>query len=193
MKLIVGIGNPGRQYAHTRHNVGFDVIDLLGKSHHIHVLRRWCRAVVGQGMIAGEEVVLAKPQTYVNLSGRAVSELARRMGIKPEDIIVITDDANLPVGKLRIRPGGSSGGHKGMKSIIEHLHTTEFPRIRVGIGAMRGDAVDYVLSRVSKADVALALPSMKSAAEAVEVMLSDGIEPAMNKFNRAPEPDAGKP
>jgi peptidyl-tRNA hydrolase, PTH1 family len=185
VKLIVGIGNPGRQYAHTRHNVGFDVIDMIAKAHRVRVLRRFCRAVIGEAFIAGEQVVLAKPQTFVNLSGQSVSELARKFSVGIEDIIVIMDDANLPVGKIRIRPGGSAGGHNGMKSIIQHLHTNEFTRIRVGIGAMRGDSVDYVLSRFSRADMAHVLPAFQAAAEAVEVILSEGLEPAMNKYNRA--------
>ena len=189
MKLIVGIGNPGRRYAHTRHNVGFDVIDRLAKTHHIRVLRRACRSLIGQGEIAGEPTTLAKPQTYVNLSGEAVYELARKLDIADQDILVIYDDANLPTGRLRIRPRGSSGGHKGMKSIIDRLHTQEFPRIRVGIGAMRGDAVGYVLSRFSRADRAVVSSAIQAAAEAVEAILREGIEAAMNIYNR--EPDDG--
>ena len=187
MKLIVGIGNPGRRYAHTRHNVGFDTIDLLAKAHHIRALRRCCRAVIGQGVIAGEDVVLVKPQTYVNLSGTAVAELAGRYGVGPEDVLVIADDANLPVGQVRIRSGGSSGGHKGLKSIMDHLRTQEFPRIRVGIGNMRGDAIDYVLSRFSRADQSIIRSAMRDVAEAVETILIEGIEAAMNKYNRAPD------
>jgi len=185
VKLIVGLGNPGRQYAHTRHNVGFDFIDMIAKSNHMRVLRRASRALIGQGVIAGEEVVLSKPQTYMNLSGSAVSEIARKMNVSPGDIIVIYDDAALPVGKIRIRPGGSAGGHNGMKSIISHLHTQEFPRIRIGIGAMRGGSVDYVLSRFSRADTAVVRDAMIDAANALEAILSEGIEAAMNKYNRA--------
>ncbi|MDO8682077.1 MAG: aminoacyl-tRNA hydrolase [Armatimonadota bacterium] len=185
MKLIVGMGNPGRRYAHTRHNVGFDVVDLIAKRHHVRVLRRSCRALVGQALIAGEEVVLAKPQTFMNLSGDSVSELARRMNIAPQDIIVIYDDADLPIGKIRIRPMGSSGGHKGMKSIIDRLHTQEFPRIRIGIGAMKGNSVDYVLSRFSRAELALVKPAIEKAADAVETILAEGMEPAINEYNRA--------
>ncbi|MDO8585689.1 MAG: aminoacyl-tRNA hydrolase [Armatimonadota bacterium] len=192
MKLIVGIGNPGRRYARTRHNVGFDVIDLLAKAHHIRVLRRCCRALIGQGVVAGQEVVMVKPQTYVNLSGGAVAELARRYGAGTEDVLVIVDDADLPVGRIRIRTGGSSGGHKGLKSIIDHLRTQEFPRIRIGIGTMRGDAVDYVLSKFSRADQPLIRSAMRTAAEAVEMLLAEGIEPAMNKYNRAPDADTIK-
>lgn len=186
MKLIVGIGNPGRRYAHTRHNVGFDVVDTLARTHHIRILRRTCRALVGQGEMVGEHVTLAKPQTYVNLSGDAVQELAIKLDIPAQDIVVIYDDANLPTGRIRIRPRGSSGGHKGMRSIIERLHTQEFPRIRIGIGAMRGDAVGYVLSRFSRADRALISSAIQAAAEAVETVLAEGIEAAMNTYNREP-------
>lgn len=185
MKLIVGLGNPGRRYAHTRHNVGFDVIDMLAKQNHIRVLRRASHAVIGQGTIAGEEVILAKPQTFMNLSGSSVADIARKLHIKPEDIIVIYDEAALPVGKIRIRPGGSAGGHNGMKSIIHHLRTQEFPRIRIGIGAMRGNNVDYVLSRFSRADAAVVRDAMIDAANALEAIFRDGIEPAMNKYNTA--------
>lgn len=184
MKLIVGIGNPGRRHSHTRHNVGFDVIDLIAKSRHTRIGRRWRRALVGQTVIIGKEVLLVKPQTYVNLSGSAVAEIARQSDIRPEDIIVIVDDANLPVGRIRIRPNGSSGGHKGMKSIIESLHSQEFPRIRIGIGAMKGDGVDYVLGRFPRSEVPIIRAAMRAAADAVEVILADGIEAAMNKFNR---------
>lgn len=189
MKLIVGIGNMGRQYAHTRHNVGFDVVDLLAKHNHIRILRRFCRAVVGQGVIAGEEVTLVKPQTYVNLSGDSVSEIARRLSVPPQDIIVVFDDANLPVGRLRIRTGGSAGGHKGIKSMIARLHTQDFPRVRIGIGEMGGNAVDYVLSKFTRSELALIKPAMEDAATAIEAILSEGIEPAMNRFNRAQDND----
>lgn len=183
MKLIVGLGNPGRRYAATRHNVGYMVLDELAKRHRIHVKKRMGRAMVGQGTIAEEEVLLAKPMTFMNLSGEAVSHLARRYRIKPEDIIVIYDDVDLPPGKIRIRPRGSAGGHKGMDSIIYHLRTQDFPRVRIGIGSIEGEAIDYVLSRFNRSDIALIKPAIASAASAVEAIIAEGIEPAMNKFN----------
>jgi peptidyl-tRNA hydrolase, PTH1 family len=189
LKLIVGIGNPGRRYMHTRHNVGFDVIDRLAKHHHIRVSRRSCNALTGQGFIANEEVILVKPQTFVNLSGDSVAELAQRLHIPPEDIFIIFDDANLPTGKLRIRPNGSSGGHKGMRSIIQRLHTQEFPRLRIGIGPMRGDAVEHVLGSFSRAELALIRPALSMAADAIESILSDGLEATMNSYNRSQEDD----
>ena len=185
MKLIVGLGNPGRAYARTRHNVGFSVIDALAKRHRVRVSRRMCGALVGLTTIRGEEVALAKPQTFMNLSGGAVALLGRRLNAPPDNIVVIYDDAALPPGRIRIRPRGSSGGHKGMKSIIESLRTQDFPRLRIGIGSMRGDAVNYVLSKFSRAELALVKPSIQSAADAVDVMVSDGIEAAMNRYNRS--------
>jgi peptidyl-tRNA hydrolase, PTH1 family len=183
LKLIVGLGNPGRAYANTRHNVGFQVIDTLAKSHHIKVIRRYCRALVGVATISGEEVILAKPQTFMKLPGQAVGEISRKQRIDPSEILVIYDDMDLPPGKLRIRLGGSSGGHKGMRSIIDHLGTKDFPRIRIGIGRHNGEAVDHVLSRFTRAELQLVRPAIQSAAEAIEVMLEEGIEPAMNRFN----------
>ena len=183
MKLIVGLGNPGRQYSTTRHNVGFMVIDELAKRHHIPIKKRAGRSVVGVGKIGEEEVILAKPRTFMNLSGEAVSHLSRRYHIKADDIVVVCDDFALPPGKIRIRQQGSAGGHNGMKSIIHHLHTLEFPRVRVGIGSVEDEAVDYVLSRFTRSELLLIKPAIQNAASVVEVMLTEGVETAMNKFN----------
>lgn len=184
MKLIVGLGNPGRQYHGTRHNVGFEVLEVLSKAHRIPVKARRSRAVVGEGTISGEQVVLAKPQTFMNLSGEAVAALARRYRIGPEDILVIYDDSNLPLGKLRIRTKGSAGGHNGMKSIIHSLGSDEFPRIRLGIGSPdRREMIDHVLSRFKRAEMSIVREAVQRAAEAVEMYLAEGPEPTMNRFN----------
>lgn len=184
LKLIVGLGNPGRDYAGTRHNVGFDVIDLLAKRYKTRVLRRMGRALIARTTIADQEVILAKPQTFMNLSGEAVAHIARREKIDPADILVVYDDMALPLGKIRIRPGGSAGGHNGMKSIIYRLGTQEFPRLRVGIGSARCEAIDHVLSRFSRAERKIADEAIMDAADAVEMILSDGLEAAMNRYNR---------
>lgn len=183
MKLIVGLGNPGRAYAHTRHNVGFDVVDMLARRRKTKVLGRQCRALVGSFDAGGERVLLAKPQTFMNESGSAVSALVDRYGIRPEDLIVVYDDMDLPPGRIRIRKKGSSGGHRGMNSIIRSLGTTDFPRLRIGIG--HGDeAVEHVLSRFSRKELALVRPALERAVDALEMIIKDGIEAAMNVYNR---------
>lgn len=187
MKLIVGLGNPGRQYAATRHNVGFMVLDELARRHRIPVAKRIGRSVTGQGQIGDEDVILVKPLTYMNLSGEAVSHLLRRMKIKPEDIIVVYDDVDLPLGKLRLRPKGSAGTHNGMKSIIGHVGSNAFPRLRVGIGSIRGEAVDFVLSKFKRSEQPVMKAAIEDAASALEMVLTDGLEPAMNRFNQRAE------
>ena len=183
MKLIVGLGNPGRDYRGTRHNVGFAAVDVLARRHGIHVRSRRNKALVGEGVIAREEVVLAKPQTFVNLSGQAVGGILRRYRLDCSDIIVICDDANLPLGRLRIRAKGSAGGHKGLKSIIHSLGTEDFARIRIGIGSSKGDMVDHVLSRFRRSERGLVREAIERAGDAVEVILAAGIDEAMNRFN----------
>jgi len=183
MKAIVGLGNPGRNYAHTRHNVGFDALDLLAKRHNTRILGRQCRALVGRFDHAGEEIMLVKPQTYMN-SGSGVGQIARKHNLAPEEIIVVCDDIDLPLGKLRIKRQGSSGGHKGMQSIINHLHSSEFPRLRIGIGR-EGEAIDHVLSRFRRGDRPKIDIALQRAADALDMALSDGLDPAMNEFNRS--------
>ena len=134
MKLIVGLGNPGKKYEHTRHNVGFDTVDLLADLAQIDVDKESFKGLVGRGKIFDQDVMILKPQTYMNLSGESVSELVRYFKIAIEDILIVYDDMALPPGKLRLRPGGSSGGHKGMQNIIENLQTENIKRIRIGIG-----------------------------------------------------------
>lgn len=186
MKLIVGLGNPGRRYAHTRHNVGFDVLDIFAKRRGIRILSRQHRALVGRFEHAGEEIMLVKPQTFMNDSGDAVGAIARKYRLQPADILVVYDDIDLPLGKLRIRMRGSSGGHKGMNSIIHSLGSCDFPRMRIGIGRS-GDAIDHVLSRFSRREREVIDPALQSAADALETILDEGIEAAMNKFNRGDE------
>lgn len=184
MKAIVGLGNPGRAYAHTRHNVGFDVIDILAKRRNTRVLGRRSRALVGSFDHGGEEILLVKPQTFMNDSGDAVAQIARSCKLDPGEVLVIHDDMDLPLGKLRIRTRGSSGGHKGIKSIMAHLGSEEFPRIRIGIGH-EGEAIDHVLSRFGRKEREIMDDTLQRAADAVETILEDGIDAAMNEYNRA--------
>lgn len=181
--MIVGLGNPGRAYAHTRHNVGFDVLDLFAKRHKARILGRQHRALVGSFDLFGETIVLVKPQTFMNESGAALAALARKHNLEADDFLVIYDDMDLPLGRVRIRMSGSSGGHKGMNSIIQHLHSQEFPRIRIGIGH-QGEAIDHVLSRFSRKDRAIIDQATEQAADALDMILEEGIEAAMNVHNR---------
>jgi peptidyl-tRNA hydrolase, PTH1 family len=188
-KLIVGLGNPGKEYEGTRHNVGWDAIELLAKRNHIFVKARRNRAIVGEGTIAGKKVVLARPLTFMNLSGEAVAGLARRYRINPEDIVVICDDVNLDLGRLRIRAQGSAGGHNGLKSIIHSLGTQDFPRVRIGVGSpQHDDMIKHVLSRFNRAERSIVKEAIDEAVDAVEMIVSEGIEPAMNRFNAAKPP-----
>ncbi|MBI2844106.1 MAG: aminoacyl-tRNA hydrolase [Armatimonadetes bacterium] len=167
----------------TRHNVGFEVVDTLARRHKTRIARRLGRVLVARATINGREVILAKPQTYMNLSGEAVAYIARREKIDPSEILIVYDDMALQLGRIRIRPEGSSGGHKGMKSIIERLGTQEFPRLRVGIGSADRGAVEHVLSKFSRNEVPIAREAVQRAADAVETILGEGIEPAMNLYN----------
>ena len=185
MKLIVGLGSPGRRYRETRHNVGWEVISRLARRARIAVDEEDGYSEVGRGSIGGTRVVLARPQTYVNVSGEAVRDLRRRHRLKPQDILVVVDDLDLPLGRLRLRAHGSDGGHNGLKSIIEALGTTEFPRLRVGIGrpAEGVDPADHVLTRFTSDEQAVVDAALDRAAEAIETAIAEGIETAMNRFN----------
>lgn len=190
MYIIVGLGNPGKQYAHTRHNVGFDTIDILADKYGISVDSKKHKALYGKGIIEGQRVVLAKPQTYMNLSGESVRELVDFYKIDPEEeLIVIYDDISLEPGQLRIRGKGSAGGHNGIKSIISHLGSQVFPRVKVGVGEKpKGyDLADYVLGHFSKAERAEVEDAFSRAADAVVCMMNDGMEHAMNRYNRKTE------
>jgi len=191
MKLIVGLGNPGRTYARNRHNVGFRCLNHFARIHSIRFDRRQCRARVGLAEVRGEKLLLAKPRTFVNLSGNSVAGLVRKHDIPLSNLLVIHDDLDLPLGKIRLRRSGSSGGHKGMNSIISALGSEDFPRIRVGIGrpqaeeqSMSEDAiVNYVLSDFSRQEEAIIKPVIARVSEAVDCFLTQGIEAAMSKFN----------
>jgi PTH1 family peptidyl-tRNA hydrolase len=189
-KLIVSLGNPGPEYARNRHNVGFQVADVFVERHGLAFTRfqKRARVALGKIMLANGwsgRVVVAKPMTYMNLAGEAVGALAAFYKISPAGILVIFDDLDLPAGKLRLRPGGGAGGQKGMKSIIQHLHTEAFPRLRVGIGRPPGqmDPADYVLQNFSAAEEQEMAFVRSRAADAIEVWLAQGIEAAMNQFN----------
>lgn len=182
--LIVGLGNPGSEYAGHRHNIGFRCIDHLAGQHAIALNKKRFKAEYGEGWLCGRRVVLAKPQTFMNDSGAAVAPLERWYKVPPERILVIHDDLDLPFGRIRIRPGGGSGGHNGIKSIIAALGTQAFPRIRVGIGRpQRGDPVDYVLNDFDREQAPFVPEICAQVARAIEAFLTHGIHEAMNLYN----------
>jgi len=181
--LIVGLGNPEKKYLNTRHNVGFEMVDVLALYANIKVNKVKCKALIGEGRIGGKSVVLAKPQTYMNLSGESVMELCNYFDISKENVIVMYDDISLDVGKIRIRQKGSAGGHNGMKNIIYHLRSDEFPRVRFGIGAPVGDLANYVLSKFSKEETKLLIESARNVPEIIECIIHGDILKAMNCFN----------
>jgi peptidyl-tRNA hydrolase, PTH1 family len=183
--LIVGLGNPGREYERTRHNLGFMMIDLLADRWQTAVRRDECKALVGRAVLEGHTVELAKPQTYMNLSGEAVSCLIAKDDRSIEQLIVISDDLALPLGSIRIRPKGTHGGQNGLRSIIDRLKTQEFTRLRIGIQPdhVVNDASRFVLENFGKKDVEVVEKVLKNAADAVEMIIRDGVEAAMQKFN----------
>lgn len=187
MFIIVGLGNPDKQYEGTRHNVGFDVIDAIAEKYNISVDTKKHRAYVGKGIIEGYKVILAKPQTYMNLSGESVWSLVDFYKIAPEDeLLIIYDDVSLEVGQLRIRKKGSAGGHNGIKSIISHLGSSEFPRIKVGVGEKpkEYDLADYVLGRFSKGEREIMEEGYQNAVKAATLIVQGEINQAMNEFNK---------
>ena len=187
MKLIVGLGNPGIEYQFTPHNMGFLAVDRIADQLGVRVNNRNCRAQTARAVLEGQEVLLAKPETYMNLSGASVRELVREYDAQPEkDLIVIYDELDLPFGSMRIRPRGSSAGHNGIASVIGALGTQEVMRVRLGVGPDHpvGDGARYVLSQFKKSQYPLLVGVLDSAAEAVRAILKDGIEAAMNRFNR---------
>lgn len=184
--LLVGLGNPGTQYENTRHNVGFLVADELAERQNAPIQRLKFKALTNLLTISGEKVLVMKPVTYMNLSGEAVGEAARFYKIPPERVLVISDDVSLPLGKLRIRKGGSAGGHNGLKSIIQHLGTDQFPRIKVGVGQKPHpdyDMADWVLSKFAGEDLKTITEAIRKAADAVECLIQEGPDKAMNRFN----------
>jgi len=188
MKLIVGLGNPGKSYAGNRHNVGFQCLDYFAIKHRIPIKERRLRlktlkSKFGRGEVAGTPVVLAKPRTYMNHSGAAVAQLVRRFNVPLDDLIVIYDDLDLPLGRLRIRQRGGAAGHRGVASIIASLGSEEFPRIRVGIGRPDSDEVSYVLSDFTAEEKEIAREAVAQVTDALLCILAEGIEAAMNRYN----------
>ena len=184
--LIVGLGNPGERYEWTRHNLGFMLVDLLARQAGALVKRSECRALVGRAEVEGRAVELAKPQTYMNLSGESVACLLRkRPALKPADVLVVSDDIALPFGSMRLRPSGSSGGQKGLKNIISVLGTEEFPRLRVGIRPEHpvSDTAAFVLERFPKGQREEVEKVLERGAEALRAVIRDGIERAMSQYN----------
>ena len=184
--LICGLGNPGAEYARTRHNAGFMAIDYLSQKTGISCMRSRFRALCGSGTLAGKTVLLMKPQTYMNLSGEAVGAAARFYKIPPEHILVVSDDIDLPVGKLRLRAFGSAGGHNGLKNIIQHLGSDRFPRIKVGVGSPKQagyEVVDWVIGMPVGEEQKTLLDALDRAAQAIPAVITQGMDKAMNRFN----------
>ncbi len=194
MKLIVGLGNPGSEYEGTRHNVGFEVIDLLARRHNISVSKRNFKSVYGEGSIGGERVLLMRPMTFMNLSGEAVGAIVRFYKLEPTDVWVVLDEVALVPGRIRLRFKGSAGGHNGLANIISALHTQEVPRIRLGVGAAKpGAMVGHVLGKFRKEEYPLIEEAVALSADAIECGLKEGFEMAMNRFNLAEKPTPIKP
>ncbi|MBM7614779.1 aminoacyl-tRNA hydrolase [Alkaliphilus hydrothermalis] len=184
MYIIVGLGNPGKKYENTRHNVGFHAVDRLAINHGIQVTKLKHKALIGEGRIGNEKVVLVKPQTFMNLSGQSVMEILKFYKADLEKMVVLYDDIDVKVGALRIREKGSSGSHNGMKNIIYLLQKDNFPRIRIGVGKPQfGDLADYVLGRFSSEEIPLINEAIERSVLAVEAILKDDIQLAMNKYN----------
>ena len=184
--LVVGLGNPGDQYENTRHNAGFRVVDELADRGDFPVQRLKFHALTNTAVIGGQGVLVMKPVTYMNLSGEAVGEAAQFYKLPPDHVLVISDDVDLPLGKLRLRKGGSAGGHNGLKSIIQHLGTDQFPRLKVGVGGKPHpdyDMADWVLGKLQGEDKKAMDEAARRAAQAVECLLSQGMDKAMNQYN----------
>lgn len=193
MYIIAGLGNPGREYENTRHNTGFMVIDEAAGKYNISVTEKKHKALIGKGFIGGRKVILVKPQTFMNLSGESIREVIDYYKIDEKaELIIISDDISLEAGAIRIRKKGSAGGHNGLKNIILHLGHDEFQRIRMGVGEKppEYELIDYVLGRFGEEDSKLMAESVKEAAKAIEVMITEGPDAAMNRFNKRKPTDA---
>ncbi|MFZ5986565.1 MAG: aminoacyl-tRNA hydrolase [Bacillota bacterium] len=184
--IVVGLGNPGTKYDNTRHNVGFDTIDLLSVRHGIRLTKLKHKALSGDGTIGGKRVMLVKPQTFMNLSGESVREILEWYKVSVKNIIIIYDDIDLPVGKLRLRPKGSAGTHNGMRSVIYQIQSDEFPRVRIGVDKPPAgwDLANFVLSRFTGEERKTVEETISNAADAVETIIKSGIDQAMNKYNK---------
>ncbi len=184
MYIIIGLGNPGKKYENTRHNMGFIAIDRLAEKHNIQVDKIKFKALVGDGRIAGQKVLLVKPQTYMNLSGESVREVANYYKVNTNDIIVIYDDLDLPLGHIRIRKSGSAGTHNGMKSVVYQLRSDQFPRIRIGIGGNGDeDIINYVIGGFKKEEVKILEDTVDNVVSAIECAISESLDIAMNRYN----------
>ena len=187
MYIIAGLGNPGKEYENTRHNIGFDVIDRLSEEENIAVMESKHKALIGKGYVAGQKVILAKPQTFMNLSGESIGGLVDYFKIDEEqDLIVIYDDISLSPGQIRIRKKGSAGGHNGLKSIIYRLNSDTFPRVKMGVGAPKHedyDLADFVLGRFTKEEIPVMEDAIVKAEKAVAEIIKNGVQSAMNKYN----------
>lgn len=192
MKIIAGLGNPTAKYEGTRHNVGFMAIDKIAEKYGISVDTKKHRALVGKGVIAGQKVILAKPQTFMNLSGDSIQQIAAYYKVEPEDILILFDDISLDVGRIRIRKKGSAGGHNGIKSIIACLNSSDFPRVKIGVGDKKPgqDLAAHVLGNIPKAEKELMDDALLRVQEAVELIVAGDIEQAMNLYNTKAQKNA---
>ena len=185
MYIIAGLGNPGAKYENTRHNVGFMAIDALAKAHGINVSKLKYKALIGDGKINGEKVILIKPQTFMNLSGTAIGEAVNFYKCEPQKLLVIYDDLDIGLGSIRIRKKGSAGTHNGMRSVVGVLGTQDFPRIRIGIGDFgKKDIVDFVIGDFSKSEIKTIEDTLSEVTKAIECFISDGIDLSMNRYNK---------
>jgi peptidyl-tRNA hydrolase, PTH1 family len=183
-RLVIGLGNPGRDYARSRHNAGFLVVDALARKHGLRFAHRWAQAQVAVGDLNGMTVALAKPQTYMNLSGESARSLLRRLSLSAGALFVVTDDIDMSLGRIRLRERGSSGGHRGVQSIVDRLGTDEFVRLKIGVGRPDPrEAADYVLAEFTPAEREAVAEIVGRAVEAIEAALSDGVAAAMNRYN----------
>ncbi|MCH8967529.1 MAG: aminoacyl-tRNA hydrolase [Planctomycetes bacterium] len=184
MKLIIGLGNPGSRYAKTRHNLGYMVVDELARRHNIDTTREKFSAWIGQGAVGEERILLAKPTTFMNRSGQAVQAIGRFYKLELSDLLVVTDDLALPLGKLRLRALGSAGGHNGLTDIIERLGDDGFSRLRIGIDSPQWNASDHVLGEFDAEEMSIVTPAVTRSADAVEFWIRSGVSSAMNEYNR---------
>lgn len=190
MYVIVGLGNPGKKYENTKHNIGFITLDYLAEKNEIKINKIKHKALVGEGFISGQKVLLVKPQTFMNLSGNSVQEIVNYYKIDMQELVVVYDDIDIPMGTLRIRKKGSAGTHNGMRSIIYDIQSDQFPRVRIGIGGERKtDLASYVISNFDRETIAIMEDAVKRASDALECILGKGIDLAMGEYNIKPKPE----